>query len=402
MSPLRRNLLIFSFFSIFSLIIVGYFYWQNNLPLVSPIALIESITKTIPPKSKIVYGFLPYWNLKLADQLHISPLTHLAYFAIDLNADGTLNKKTNKKELEPGWNKFNTKENQKVFYQSRLLGQKQILTLTAMDTDLIESLVDQPANRNNAIKNILDLLINSSYDGLNIDFEYVGDPDQSTRNNFSIFLKDLSSECKKIKPFCTIDIDIFGDTADKIRLWDLATLNPYVDHVIVMAYDYYRKSSTKAGPVAPLTGACINSQTENCLDQDISTNLAKILKLVPSEKILLGIPFYGYEWQTASEDFMANTYPKTGSLATYQRIKSIFENPKVTSISAKWSIGTFSPYLVYHEDNNIYQIQFENAQSLEYKMKLVKDANLGGVAIWALGYETPHTDIWLPLENLNK
>lgn len=399
---LRHKWLTFTIFVFISLSVSGYFYWQSNLPLVSPIALIESLTNTIPNKPKIVYGFLPYWNLKYADRLHIQPLTHLAYFAIDLNADGSINKKVNKKELEPGWNKFSSKENQKVFYQSQLLGQKQILTITAMDPELIESLVDQPVNKNNAIKNILNVLKESKHDGLNIDFEYVGEPDQITRNNFSLFLRDLSIECKKIKPSCTIDIDIFGDTADKKRLWDLATLNSYVDHVIVMAYDYYRKSSTQAGPVAPITGACLPGQTENCLDQDITTNLAKILKLIPSEKILLGIPFYGYEWQTASEDFLANTYPKTGSLATYQRIKSLFENPKVSSISAKWSSTTFSPYLSYYEDNNIYQVQFENAQSLEYKMKLVKDANLGGVAIWALGYETPHTDIWSPLENLNK
>lgn len=392
----------FVIFIFISLGIFGFFYWQNNLPLLSPTALIEVLTQRLPQKPKIVYGFLPYWNLKYADILHITPLTHLAYFAIDLNADGTINKKINKQELEPGWNKFNSPITSKVFYQSQLLGQKRILTITAMDPELIESLVDQPINRNNAIKNILDLLQESKYDGLNIDFEYVGEPDQITRNNFSLLLKDLSLQCKQTKTSCTIDIDIFGDTVDKKRLWDLPALTPYIDHVIVMAYDYYRKSSSQAGPVAPLTGSCQTYQTENCLEQDISTHLSKITKIVPSEKILLGIPFYGYEWQTASENFLANTYPKTGSLATYQRIKSLFDNPKVSSISAKWSATTFSPYLTYYEDNNIYQVHFENAQSLEYKMKLVQDANLGGVAIWALGYETPHLDIWSPLENLNK
>lgn len=402
MLPQRHKWSILTFFLLSAVSVFGYFYWQSQLPLVSPIALIESITKTTPKKNKIVYGFLPYWNLKHADKLHIQPLTHFAYFAIDLNEDGTINKKLNKRELEPGWNKFNSKDNQKVHYQSKLLSQKQILTITAMDPELIESLVDQPKNRENAIENIISLLNETEYDGLNIDFEYVGEPSQSTRNNFSLFLKDLSAKCKQSKPTCTIDIDIFGDTGEKIRLWDLSSLNPYVDHIIVMAYDYYRKSSTKAGPVAPITGRCLPKETENCLDGDISTHLAKILKLVPSEKVLLGIPFYGYEWQTASEDFLANTYPKTGSLATYQRIKSLFENPKVSSISAKWSNTTFSPFLSYIEDDNIYQVQFENAQSLEYKMKLVQDANLGGVAIWALGYETPHTDIWSPIENLNK
>jgi spore germination protein YaaH len=170
-----------------------------------------------------------------------------------------------------------------------------------------------------------------------------------------------------------------------------------------MFYDYYRKSSTQAGPVAPLTGICKKNQTDStCLEQDIITHLAKMTRLMPSEKILLGVPFYGYEWQTASDNFLANTYSKTGSLATYQRIQKLFTNEKVSSISAKWSLSTFSPYLSYIEDEKMYQIHFENAQSLAYKMELVKTANLGGVAIWALGYETPHTDIWSPIESLNK
>lgn len=380
----------------------GYYYWQKKLPLISPLSLIEKNYFKQQQKNKVVYGFIPYWNLRQNANLQINHLTHLAYFAVDLNNDGSIHKRTKPNELEPGWNKLNSNETKALLYQSRLLQQKTVLTITAMDPDLIQSILNKPENADNAINSILQVYKDFQFDGLNIDFEYVGLPSDQTIDNFTEFIKKLKTQCQAMSLKCFIDIDVFGDSSEKKRLWDLEKLETHVEHIIVMAYDYYRKSSTKAGPVAPLTGSCNQTQSSTCLDQDILTHLTLYIKKIPSEKIILGVPFYGYEWETASEEFMANTYPKSGSLATYQRIQSLITEPTTSSLSAKWSNQTLSPYLTYYKDNKIKQIHFENVQSLSLKMDVIKAANLGGVAIWALGYETPFEDIWTPISNLNK
>ncbi len=395
------------FFLIFALLFSGvsfYSIWKSSIPLVSPIALIEVITgnSKAVKSPKIVYGFFPYWNIKYADQLNIQSLTHFAYFALDLNPDGTLNKKNQAKELEPGWNRLNSKTIQKVLYQSRFLHQKTVLTVTAMDSETIESIVDHQIPSQTAINSILAAYHDFGFDDLNIDFEYLGEPAPKTRNNFVNFISGLKKACLSINPQCSIDVDIFGDTANKYRLWNLEGLNPITDHFIVMAYDYYRKTSTQAGPVAPISGKCNpnTSSDTSCLDQDIVSHLSSIIKIIPPEKIILGIPFYGYEWQTASKDFLANTYPGTGSLATYARIQTLFSDPTISSLSALWSEKTLSPYLTFEQDGLLYQVHFENSQSLEQKVKLVKSANLGGIAIWALGYEAPFKDLWRPIDDL--
>ena len=370
--------------------------------MVSPIALIETIYQPQTKNKKVVYGFLPYWNLKYADELQINHLTHLAYFAVDLNEDGTINKKVNSRELEPGWNKLNSDITSRVLYQAKLLKQKTVLTITAMDPDLIMSIVNNPQNSSTAFNSILEVYQKFNFDGLNVDFEYVGEPDNQTIQNFTLFIKNLQQECKKVSPVCFIDIDVFGDSASKKRLWDLENLHPYVEHIIVMAYDYYRKSSPQAGPVAPLTGSCKGESQAPCLEQDILQHLSLFTKKVPQNKLVLGVPFYGYEWQTASEDFLSNTYPKTGSLATYQRIQEIIKDPQISSLSSKWSSTTLSPYLVFYENKNIQQIHYENQQSLKLKIDVLKATNLGGLAIWALGYEVPSQDLWQPIQQLNK
>src|SRR3989338_10997214 len=49
-----------------------YVVWQNTLPLISPIALIDVITghSTASKSPKIIYGFFPYWNSKYANELN--------------------------------------------------------------------------------------------------------------------------------------------------------------------------------------------------------------------------------------------------------------------------------------------------------------------------------------------
>jgi len=381
-----------------------YSLWQYNLPLVSPLALIE--TYIAPPKhsNKIVYGFFPYWNLKYADKLHVSDITHFAYFSLSLNGDGTIQKKINSKELEPGWNKYNSPILAKILYQVRLLGKKIILTITAMDPDLIESVLNNPTSQETALTSILSIFTEKQFDGINIDFESVSAPDQHTRDNFTAFIRKLKTRCQVIRSACEISVDIFADSGRRNRLHDLPAIYPLTDHIIVMTYDYYRKSSAQAGPVAPLRGACPNTnpfvQIESgCLEQDITTNLSEITTSIPPEKLILGIPFYGYEWQTVSSDFLANSYLGSGALASYQRIRDLFSDTTISSLSATWSSFTLSPYLTYIKNGEIHQIHYENPQSIELKTKLVKSAGLGGLAVWALGYEGEYLDLWQPISD---
>ncbi len=369
----------------------------------SPIALIDAVTgNSVAAKSpKIIYGFFPYWNSKYANELNINQLTHFAYFAVDLNSDGSINQVNSKKEQEPGWNKLNSSTIGKLLYQSKLLGQKTVLTVTAMEPELIDSILDDKTNSQTALNSILDVYRKFNFDDLNIDFEYVGEPNQKTRDSFVSFVRNIKNACLRINKNCHVDIDIFADTAFKFRLWDLSSLNSIVDRFIVMAYDYHRKNSTRAGPVAPLSGKCKAEETSDCLDQDIMSHLAQISKIVPPEKIILGVPFYGYEWQTAGTNFLANTYPRTGSLASYSRIQSLYSDPTISSLSAIWSESTLSPYLVFEKDNETHQVYFENSESLKQKIKLVKSANLGGIAIWAIGYEVPFPELWEVIKNIS-
>ncbi len=341
--------------------------------------------------------------MKDSTKLYVRSLTHLAYFGIDLTADGVIKKYDKPGEKEPGWNKLNSEAFTILSRQIKLLGKKLILVVRAMDTDQIESLVNSDASRKNAIDTIMDVVGDKRFDGINIDFEYMGYPNQVTRDNFTKFVSELSQRCKLVSVNCELSLDVFADSAIKERLYDLPSLDRAVDLVIVMAYDFYRPSSLQAGPVAPLRGKCTSEnwklKTDNCLDYDVITSIGDITKLVSPSKVILGVPFYGYEWQTVDTQFLARTYPQTGLTATYKRVRELLDNNSESSLSATWSGTTFTPYLSYTKDGNTYQIHYEDDNSLKLKIEFVHQAKLAGLAIWAVGYELPYTNLWLTLDN---
>lgn len=402
MSQKKRAIVSLSVTFISIILIIMVNIWKTNLPLVSPIDLIESL----PPvnnllhrrSNKIVYGFLPYWNIKMSNSLRIRELTHLAYFGLDLNSDGTLKKFDNPKELEPGYSKASSSQIQLLKRQLKILNKKFILVIRGMDNDLIESIINDPLSTQTAVSQIVKFMSDNQFDGINLDFEYIGSPDNKTKNNFTNFVSDLSAACKISLPTCEMSIDILADTGYKNRIHDLEAIDKYVNQIIIMAYDFYRPSSLQAGPVAPLRGKCGSVKytgSETCLEYDVITSVSDISKIISPSKLILGVPFYGYEWQVTTPNYLSNAIPKTGAIASYKRIQNlILDPPDPSTFVLSWSNSSQSPFITYQENNLLYQIYYENTLSLKLKLDLINQSSLSGVAIWALGYETPYDDLW--------
>ena len=388
---------IFLALAFFSTII--YQIWTTNLPLISPLDLITPLPSLSSSKStpkKMVLGFLPYWNLKYANELNIKSLTHLAYFGVELDEFGEIQKFSQPGELEPGWNKLQSDSLELILRQVRLSHKKPVLVIKVFNKENIRSLLNNPTYRHQATTTITQLLKEKQITSVNIDFETSSISDSQTKNNFTLFIKELKQQ--STDPL-EVSIDVFANAAQQSFIWDLAALEPHTDYFIVMAYDFYRASSSQAGPVSPLRGKCpptdlLETPEETCLEEDITSSISDITKIIPPHKVILGVPFYGYQWQTASDNFLANTYPKTGSTATYRYIQELFNSDDVSSFSASWSSLSQTPYLNFYEQGDLYQLHYDNPYSLSLKLDLVNQAGLGGIAIWALGYEVPYSDLW--------
>lgn len=145
----------------------------------------------------------------------------------------------------------------------------------------------------------------------------------------------------------------------------MKALAPYVDQFFVMAYDMSPMSSP--GPTAPLTGAELS---------DLSV-LASYQSVVPASKVILGIPFYGYDFTTYTPN------PPSGVIGapyavTYQSIVQ-------AAHPATWDSVTETPYASFKRQGQWHETWYDDPTSVALKVALAAAFDVGGVGAWDLG-----------------
>lgn len=339
-----------------------------------------SDTSNLKPETYIVLGFAPYWNLKKIAPETKSHLDYFAYFALHLGSDGTIYQKVNRREEEPGYTNYKRLRADSSYYAPGTL----MLTYMPIDQAALTSILNSTTAQKQAIATILTSVRETQARGINIDFEPLGDITPTTRAAFTRFITDLHHELSTMSYKPLLTLSVYPSAGSRPRLWELSELAPVTDYIVVMTYDYTLPGSSSAGPNAPLR------DSSHLFEHTVVGNIAEIVRLVPSRQILLGIPLYGYEWTTNSTEKYAPTGER-GVTASLERIEKMINDQTLTTY---WDRNTLTPYGITHDDGSISQIYFENAASLNLKLELVKSAHLGGIALWALGYENNVPWLW--------
>ena len=116
--------------------------------------------------------------------------------------------------------------------------------------------------------------------------------------------------------------------------------------------------------------------------------------------MILGIPYYGYDWPVEKgEEFMSKTLEQNDKngyveVLSYSRMK---KDPKFNSKDqCMWDELAQEPWCWYFdkETQTARQAWFENDRSIEKKFSFVNEKNIGGIAIWLLGYDRDHQNLW--------
>jgi hypothetical protein len=154
-----------------------------------------------------------------------------------------------------------------------------------------------------------------------------------------------------------------------------------------MGYDYYYSGSATAGPGAPL----YNFQTS--YNYTLTKSVTYYIKQgATASKLLLGLPYYGREWETVSSSVPAAT---TGSFTTSRTYSYVKNNPATYSAAAKkWESNCYNPYYVYLSGGINRQCWIDDVYSMGRKFDMVKQRGIGGIGIWALGYDNGYNDFW--------
>jgi spore germination protein YaaH len=313
--------------------------------------------------TKKVLGWHPYWVSSTAYLSYdYNALSHIAYFSYEV--DTATGGSTSVHE----WNTT------PLIDYAHQQGTKVLLTVTNFGTAANTKILSDTVKQKVLINNLINLLKSRNGDGVNFDFESVAVTQQ---NNLVNFIRRAVRMIKAELP--SSEISMATPAVDWNGSWDLKSLSQLCDYLIVMGYDYYWKGSATAGPVAPLEGETYNvTRTVN----------SYMSSSVPPDKLLLGVPWYGYDWPVISS---ARKAYATGNATSrvYSSAKQLAE-----TYTYLFDNTTKVPWVKYTSASGWRQLWYDDSESLGLKYNLVNSKKLGGLGIWALSYEDGSSEIW--------
>jgi len=216
--------------------------------------------------------------------------------------------------------------------------------------------------RSSVIDQLTRFIQDGEYDGVNIDFE---DVPESDRDHLTDFMRLLADRLRPEGKLTTIDVP--AKTYDATTGWagafDYRALGEICDLVIIMVYDYHW-STSGPGPISPL------GWFEDVVKYSTS--------VIPKEKLVIGIPFYGYDW------------PAGGSATglSFSQALAIAESV-ARPIAFDENSGEYT--FAYSRGGVRREVWFQGAKSTELRLQLLGRYGLNQVAAWRIGQEDPRT-----------
>lgn len=317
--------------------------------------------------NKRVYGWHPYWSNGLQGNYDWDGLSDLCYFSYDVNAaDGNATS-------THGWST--------AAVVTDALANGVNVTLCATLFSGHSTFFGSTTAQQTLITNLINLVNARGAHGVNIDFEGMG---ASHRVPFTNFMIDLCNQMHAAIPGSEVSICLYA--VDWSAVFDMAAMDPYVDLFIIMGYDYYWSGSSTAGPESPL----YNFQTS--YNYTLTKTITYYLDQGASEsKLLLGLPWYGREWATTSGTIPSATTGTGTSSVTYATMR---DNTSGYYSSQQWDPISFSTWFPSNRAGQWWQAFVDGEWSLSNRFDMVNQRGIGGIGIWALGYDDGYNDLW--------
>lgn len=268
--------------------------------------------------------------------------------------------------------------------EARRLGTAPLMhlsTLTETDTFSSERAVQvltSAAMQEALIEQIMAVIAEKGYQGLDVDFEYIP---AAQREAYAAFIRRLRDRLAPMGLPVIVALapkTYAGQPGLLYEAHDYALLGEAADFVLLMTYEW----GYTAGPpmaVAPLPNV------RQVLDYAVTE--------IPRQKIYLGIPNYGYDWPLPFRqgETRARSISNQEAVAMAVRYGAEIQYDQTAQ----------SPWFTYTAADGVsHVVWFEDARSMSAKLRLIDEYGLRGAGYWNL--MRPYPQGWAVLNALYK
>ncbi len=319
------------------------------------------------PLLKRVFGYHPFWSGSVWQNYQWNLLTDICYFSYEVDP------LTGNPVSEHEW------ATDPVIDTALAHDVKVHLCVTLFSGH--SAFFANPTARQTLANNLINRIQSRGAHGVNLDFEAVPSAQQA---GLTACIQFLSQTLKQAIP--DIELSIAAPAVNWSNTFNVPAIAPVLDFIVVMAYDYYWNGSNLAGPVAGLWPLTYTFPYGSASSLTYYQNQG-----VAAEKLLLGQPYYGREWPVNGNILPALTTGQ-GVAVTY-RVMRNNSNGYYNWGNLYWDKYSYNPYFSFFT-SGWRQCFYDDTRSLAAKYDLVNRREGGGIALWALGYDNGHPELW--------
>jgi len=229
------------------------------------------------------------------------------------------------------------------------------------DNNLVKLVAENPQVQQNLIMALLETVQRKGYLGVDVDFEYILPEDREGYASFVEALREVMSANGY-----TVSVALAPKTSaeQKGLLYegmDYRRLGEAADTVFLMTYEW----GYVYGP--PMAVAPINKVRE-VLDYAVTE--------IPPEKIIMGIPNYGYDWPLPYNRGVS----RADLIGNVEAIRIASEN----GADILYDETAQSPYYNYWRQRTEHEVWFEDVRSIQTKINTVFEYGFLGFGYWNL------------------
>ncbi|MDW5298779.1 MAG: glycosyl hydrolase family 18 protein [Sedimentibacter sp.] len=336
---------------------------------------------------KVIVGYYPAWKSYSGytpDKIDVSKLTHINYAFANIGSDLRITMGYPDKDVH----------NFEILQELKE-SNPELKTLISVGgwnwSGKFSDAASTEETRTEFAESCVEFITKYGFDGVDLDWEYpvgggleTNSKSLDDKQNFTLLLKNirekLDAQGMKDNKHYLLTVAA-GVSNYYIKNTEAYKFHNYLDYVTLMTYDIHGPWDFYSDFNGPLyNNHDVSPQYKISIDSSVKAWLKAGL---PKDKLVIGIPFYGYKYDVLVNlnNGLYQEFSKGNALSYDSIVSNYINNPDYIRYFHEESLV---PWLF----NGTTFISYDDARSIGLKAEYINEQNLGGAMVWELSQET--------------